>query len=60
MDMAKEIVSPAGEVIEDVVDKGQQDKYNFMRIRVTIDITKPLCRGRRITTMRGVDGWVSF
>ena len=60
MDMAKEIVSLAGEVVEDVVDEGQQDKYNFMRIRVTIDLTKPLCRGRRITTARGGDGWVSF
>ena len=56
MDMAKEIVSLAGEVVEDVVDEGQQDKYNFTRIQVTIDITKPLCWGRRITTARGVDG----
>ena len=60
MDMAKEIVSLAGEVVEDVVNEGQQDKYNFMRIRVTIDLTKPLCRGQRITTARGGDGWVSF
>nr|POF05505.1 hypothetical protein CFP56_18023 [Quercus suber] len=54
MDMAKEIVSLAGEVVEDVFDEGQQDKYNFMRLRVTIDITKPLCRGQRITMARGV------
>ena len=60
MDMAKEIFSLAGEVVEDVVDEGQQDKYNFMRIRVTIDITKPLYKGWRITMARGVDGWVSF
>ena len=60
MDMVKEIVSLAGEVVEDVVDEGQQDKYNFMRIRVTIDLTKPLCRGRRITTAKGIDGWVNF
>ena len=60
MDMAKEIVSLAGEVVEDVVDEGQQVKYNFMRIRVIIDLTKPLCRGRRITTAKGGDGWVSF
>ena len=60
MDMAKEIVSLAGEVVEDVVDEGQQDRYNFIRIRVTIDLTKPLCRGWRITTAKGVDGWVSF
>ena len=60
MDMAKEIVSLAGEVVEDVVDEGQQDKYNFMRIRVIIDLTKPLCRGRRISTAKGGDRWVSF
>ena len=57
MDMAKEIVSLAGEVVEDVVDEKQQDKYNFMRIRVTIDIMKPLCRGgelqRREASMGG-------
>lgn len=56
MDMAKEIVSLAGEVVEDVIDEGQHDKYNFMRIRVTIDIIKPLCRGQRITTAKGMDG----
>ena len=58
--MAKEIVSLAGEVVEEVTDKGQQDKYNFLRIRVILDLTKPLCRGRRITTAKGGDGWVSF
>lgn len=60
MDMVKEIVSLAGEVVEDVIDEGQHDKYNIMRIRVTIDIIKPLCRGQRITTAKGMDGWVSF
>ena len=60
MAMAKEIVSLAGEVVEEVADEGQQDKYNFLRIRVILDLTKPLCRGRRITTAKGGDGWVSF
>ena len=58
--MAKEIVSLAGEVVEEVTDEGQQDKYNFLRIRVVLDLTKPLCRGQRITTAKGGDGWVSF
>ena len=31
-----------------------------MRLRVAIDITKPLCRGQRITMARGMDGWGSF
>uniref|UniRef100_A0A2N9IYG3 Zinc knuckle CX2CX4HX4C domain-containing protein n=1 Tax=Fagus sylvatica TaxID=28930 RepID=A0A2N9IYG3_FAGSY len=31
-----------------------------MRIRVRVDITKPLCRGRRIGLTNGGEGWVSF
>lgn len=31
-----------------------------MRLRVAIDITKPLCQGQRITMARGMDGWGSF
>lgn len=31
-----------------------------MRVRVEVDITKPLCRGRKITWDGQGDGWVSF
>ncbi|XP_023888298.1 uncharacterized protein LOC112000407 [Quercus suber] len=33
---------------------------NFMRVRVAVDITKPLCRGRWVTWDQTEKGWVSF
>lgn len=33
---------------------------NFMHIRVVVDITKPLCRGRCVTWDKDSEGWVSF
>ena len=33
---------------------------NFMRVRVTINISEPLCRGRRVIFDEHNDGWVSF
>ena len=33
---------------------------NFMRVRVAVDITKPLCRGRKVTWDQTDKGWVSF
>lgn len=33
---------------------------NFMRVRVTIDISEPICWGRRVTFDENNDGWVSF
>ena len=41
-----------GETIGTVVkpkDVGEMRGGNFMRVRVEVDITKPLCRGRKIT-----------
>jgi hypothetical protein len=32
----------------------------WMRVRVLIDITKPLCRGRKVTLEDGTTHWVSF
>ncbi len=31
-----------------------------MRVRVRLDISKPLCRGRKLGLVKGVEGWVSF
>ena len=31
-----------------------------MRVRVSVDITKPLCRGRKIRLNAGEDSWVNF
>ena len=33
---------------------------NLMRVRVTIDIAEPLCRGRRVDFDDDNEGWVSF
>lgn len=58
--VAKEIVSIAGKVVQ---SKENSDKYegsNFVRVRVSIDITKPLSRGRKIGKSNGEEGWASF
>lgn len=36
------------------------DGGSFIRVRVLIDIMKPLCRGRLITLEDGTEHWVSF
>lgn len=32
----------------------------FMRVRVNVDISKPLCRGRKVTFDDDLENWVSF
>lgn len=34
--------------------------YDFMRIRVNIDISRQLCRGHRVLLGEDNEGWVSF
>ena len=41
-------------------DTTEMRRGNFMRVRVTINISKPLCRGRRVMFDENNDGWVSF
>ena len=41
-------------------DINEIDGGSFMRVRVIIDINKPLCRGRRFSSSQGEQGWVSF
>lgn len=31
-----------------------------MRVRVTINVSEPLCRGRKVTSDENNDGWISF
>ena len=50
--MSTEVAISIGESIGDVIpmkDSSELKGSNYMRIRVAIDITKPLCRGRRVT-----------
>lgn len=41
-------------------DTTEMKGVNFMTVRVAVDVTKPLCRGRVITWDQGREGWASF
>ena len=41
-------------------DRSEMRGGNFMRVRVVIDITKALCRGRHVSWSLESEGWVSF
>ncbi|KAK9991871.1 hypothetical protein SO802_026856 [Lithocarpus litseifolius] len=41
-------------------DVTQMDGGSFIRVRILIDINKPLCRARHFSSSRGEQGWVSF
>lgn len=41
-------------------NEAETDGDNFMRVRVTIDISQPLCRGHVISLDSGKDLWVPF
>ena len=58
--MAQDIVSIAGEVVTMGAVEEDYESSHFVRVRVRIDITKPLCRGRKIGLSNGEEGWVSF
>ena len=56
--MAEKICGTAG-----VVDKNMEGDSmgdGFVRVRVKVDISKPLCRGRVISLENGKEIWVSF
>ena len=41
-------------------DLGEMKGGNFMRVRVEVDIIKPLCGGRKISWDQSSEGWVVF
>ena len=52
-----------GETIGPVIkpkDLGEMLGPNFMRVRVVVDISKPLCRGRKIYWDKDNEGWAAF
>ena len=64
MSQTKEVGTSIGEtlgVVEkvDVDDKGFS-MGGFLRVRVSVNITKPLCRGRKIRSGREKLLWVDF
>ena len=58
--VAKEIVSIAGNVDSKVSEEVSGNAFNFIRLRVAVDRTKPLCRGCKIAMANGKEGWISF
>ena len=58
-DTAKEI----GDTIGTVIKSGDVPEWKggtFLRIRVRVNTTHPLCRGRRVAFEEGLERWVSF
>ncbi|XP_075665270.1 uncharacterized protein LOC142634918 [Castanea sativa] len=58
-EVAKSICDSVG-VICHSIGGVEQDGGSFMRVKVTLDISLPLCRGRLITLENGNKHWVSF
>ena len=54
------IGSSIGVVQEGLKEWDTQDGSSFMRIRVLMDMLKPLCRGRKIYGDDGKVGWIRF
>ncbi|XP_030941555.1 uncharacterized protein LOC115966462 [Quercus lobata] len=57
--VAEQICEAAGR-INTSTDDSDLEGENFMRVRVSVDITQPLCRGRVISLDNGKELWVSF
>ena len=57
--MAMKLCEGVGAVHQSI-DEGETDGGSFLRVKVVIDISKPLCRGRRIFLSRGEQSLVSF
>lgn len=56
--MAKKICEAIGRV-NVMTDENEYEGDGFIRVQVTIDISKPLCRGRVIFIDTGKELWVS-
>nr|POF25141.1 hypothetical protein CFP56_66044 [Quercus suber] len=58
-----EIAFSIGETIGHVIKSKDLEKMlgaNFMRVRVVVDVSKPLCRGRKIYWDEENEGWAAF
>nr|POE75835.1 uncharacterized protein CFP56_05105 [Quercus suber] len=60
MCIASNIVLSAGTVIQGSGDAKEFEGGNYMQVRVSIDITKPLSRGRKFEFENGEESWASF
>ena len=55
-----EIGRVIGGVKKGIREWGNQDGSSFMRIRVKVDTSKPLCRERKIRSEEREVGWIRF
>ena len=61
--LSSEVASSLGETLGEVTlpkDHTEMRGGNFLRVRVAIDVSEPLCRGRRVKFDENEEGWVSF
>ena len=58
--LACEIGRVIGEVQSGMKEWDTYDGSSFMRIRVPVDTSKPLCSGRKLCMEDGMVGWVRF
>ena len=59
MEVAKNICETIGEVQKSAKAVNEEVDY-FVRVRVKVDITMPLCQGRIITLENDEKKWVQF
>uniref|UniRef100_A0A2N9ETE5 Reverse transcriptase domain-containing protein n=1 Tax=Fagus sylvatica TaxID=28930 RepID=A0A2N9ETE5_FAGSY len=59
-EVARALCCGIGEVMNTTETEEELGGGRVMRLRVRIDITKPLCRGRKIGLANGKEGWAAF
>ncbi len=60
LEVANTLVSSLGRVEQISNGDTNADGGQAMRIRVRLDVTKPLCRGRKARLEKGHETWISF
>uniref|UniRef100_A0A2N9I474 CCHC-type domain-containing protein n=1 Tax=Fagus sylvatica TaxID=28930 RepID=A0A2N9I474_FAGSY len=64
LNMKRKVVVAMSSYIGEVLPSPTQDEKagngKYLRIRVRVNITKPLCQGRKISLGNGTESWVSF
>lgn len=58
--VAKVVASKTDEVDESELDNGKGEGCNFIRVKVAVKLSEPLCQGRQIVQSGGMESWVDF
>jgi hypothetical protein len=59
-EVAMDLGASLGEVEPYAIAGEERSGENNPRVRVRLDITKPLCRGRKVRLGKGKSGWLTF